>query len=99
LFSELVAERGGRKMKNIIDKSVIEGKLAELEQDLLALEERFVDKVSTNMMDHKLENDAFKIDQQLSEMIFRISLERETHLKNDNYQSQASCFPFVATNL
>ncbi|OAS86297.1 MULTISPECIES: hypothetical protein [Metabacillus] len=86
-------------MKNIIDKSVIEGKLAELEQELMALEEVFIAKVSTNKMEIKLREDASRIDLQLTELISCLSIEKETQLKNDSYQSHASCFPFVATNI
>jgi hypothetical protein len=86
-------------MKNIIVKSVIEGKLAELEQELLALEDAFLNKVSTNKMELQLQEDAYHIDQQLTEMISCLGTESKSHLKNDNYQSHASCFPFVATNM
>ncbi|MGM0873951.1 MAG: hypothetical protein ACQEWV_03980 [Bacillota bacterium] len=86
-------------MKNIIEKCVIEGKLAELEQELLALEEAFLVKVSTNKMELQLQEDAYHIDQQLTEMVSCLGTERESHHKNDNYQSHASCFPFVATNM
>ncbi|QGQ46652.1 hypothetical protein [Metabacillus sediminilitoris] len=86
-------------MKNIIEKSVIVGKLAELEQELFALEGVFLEKISTQKMEMKLEEDALQIDKQLTEMISRVDRDREAHLNNDNNQFHASCFPFIATNL
>jgi hypothetical protein len=95
----IIAVRGGRMMKKIIEKSVIEGKLAELEEEILTLEEAFMDKVSINKIELQLQEDAYHIDQQLTEIISCLGTEKETHLKNDTYQSHASCFPFVATNV
>lgn len=87
-------------MKNIIDKSVIESKLVELEAELLALEDVFKGKLSTDKIEYQLIDDANHIEQQLSEIISCLDTERETHLQNDRYHtSHASCFPYIASNV
>lgn len=86
-------------MKNIIDKTVIEGKLAELESELLALENAFNEKLSPNKIEYQLIDDANHIEQQLTEIMSCLDTERETHLQNDRRTSHASCFPYIASNV
>ncbi|MGM7721961.1 hypothetical protein [Metabacillus sp. Hm71] len=86
-------------MKNIIEKSVIEGKLAELEHELFVLEEAMKEKVSTEKMERKLMEDASQIDQHLTEIISCLDIQQETKQKNDTYRAHASCFSIAAPNI
>ncbi|KKI88750.1 hypothetical protein WQ54_30030 [Bacillus sp. SA1-12] len=86
-------------MENIIEKSVIEGKLAELEQELFALEKAFKEKAAIENMERKLMEDASQIDQHLTEIISCLDIQKETQRKNDTYRTHASCFSIAAPNI
>lgn len=86
-------------MKNIVEKSVIIRELAELEQEIFALEKVLKNKVSTKKMSQNIIEDTARIDQQLTEIISFLDREKDTPLKKDNDHSYASVFPFIATNV
>ncbi|MBZ5751511.1 hypothetical protein [Metabacillus rhizolycopersici] len=86
-------------MKNIVEKSVIVRELAELEQEIFALEKVLMNKVSTKKIGQKIIEDAARIDEQLTDIISCLDRAKDTHLKNDNDQSHASIFPLIATNV
>lgn len=86
-------------MKKIIEKTVIEAKLAELERELVSLEQVFMDKVESEKVGIQLQNDAYQINRKLNNMISQIDAKELPHKDNGFKPSPASCFPIVATNM
>jgi len=84
-------------LKNIIEKSVIEEKLEELELELMKLEQELDNRILSKNIEEDLMKQAVQIDCQLSNVMSKVPTNQETPLKNDKYQHYP--FPIIATNL
>ncbi|MDQ0228796.1 hypothetical protein [Metabacillus malikii] len=60
-------------MKTMIDKCIIEAKLADLERELQTLEEVFMEKSSFNKLENQVYSEAIRIEEQLSTMMVKLS--------------------------
>jgi len=82
-------------MKNMIEKSVIEEKLAELEYELLKLEMALDNRVTSTITENKMMEKANQIDRQLT-AVSNESITNKAHHKQDHYKQYQ--FPIAASN-
>ncbi len=82
-------------MKNMIEKSVIEEKLAELEKELGKLEKAIDLHTTSTIFENKILDKINQIDSQLTSLSNK-SLTNKAHLKHDHYKHYQ--FPIAATN-
>lgn len=83
-------------MKNMIEKSVIEEKLAELENELMKLEMVLDNHKNSAFTEKELLEKVNRIDHQLT-TISNVSITNEAHHKQDHYKQYP--FPIAATNV
>lgn len=82
-------------MKNMIEKSVIEEKLAELETELIKLEMALDHHKTPAKLENKIMEKVNQIDRQLTS-ISKASITNKAHHKQDHYKQYQ--FPVAATN-
>lgn len=83
-------------MKNMIEKSVIEEKLAELENELIKLEMALDNHKTPMVTGNKIMEKVNQIDCQLAS-ISKPSITSKAHHKQDHYKKYP--FPIAATNV
>lgn len=85
-------------MKNIIAKNEIEVKLAELEKELMKLEDTLNEKFAMdNKIETKLLENMKQVDHQVTDIMFSLQKERP-HKKNDQNKTRSSSFSLMAEN-
>ncbi|MBM7602035.1 hypothetical protein JOC75_000005 [Metabacillus crassostreae] len=85
-------------MNTIISRNEIEVKLAELEKELMKLEDSLNAKLSKdNDIESKLIDDMKQIDHHVTDIMLCLQTE-QSHKKNDRNNIRSSSFSLMATN-